>query len=385
MQFYIYLILGLLLLILSGFYTYQKEKKHKHSFKLFIITLTTGLVGGFSTYQSHIDSEKSKLDAARNAAIASKNDSLYKLQLNKNIDNSHRIIDSLNKNIQLSNGVLKKNTDISVQQNTANALLVAQVKSTSQLFKNTDSTVNNTQQTLSQIQRQITPLKDIGMSFTLSYPMHNEVANIAALVSNIQAHSDSVTTTTESKSVLLNGAARRRKTGIVQFSNLKIFKDTIDGKVLDERIEFYPDKKKVSSLEKYVHKIPQIFIRGYRHLNEDDLFLNGDQKDLIIQLESSLINNKSGILESVQLDMKNKLIIHHINVFFKRIRFDNSIFSIQDFRKLFLVIYKEDDPGEIGNLELLYGDSYANVKKIEEADIYDRHSAFHDALVLYFK
>ncbi|SEB22162.1 hypothetical protein, partial [Pedobacter hartonius] len=278
--FYTLLIVGASIVVFSAYYTYSQTRDETHSKQLFLLTLMSCLIGSIGTILGHIDSDKnealakaSALEAKENAQEAKRNYALYSAQLHENLDTakstlrtSHIIIDTLNKNLELTTGVLKNNIE-------AKDLLTAQMKSTGEIFRRTTVTIANSSKaleysskTLSEMERQNTPLRDIGLSFTIIYPMGKNYKSLDSLVAvyKNELTSSSYVYRYASRKTSVNGRnsqEKTRKTSTLHKGDFEVIRDTLFGTVNNEIIKLnYNSFDKKDGLYRYVFKVPRFYV-----------------------------------------------------------------------------------------------------------------------------
>ena len=164
MNFIISLIISVLFILVPAYYSFQNDKDKKHHKTVFIFSLVGLLLVIINAIISNYDSKN-------NEKIAQKNDSLYKVQLNKNLANSEKIIKSLSAQLKSSQILLSGSDKIITKQNESSVMLAKQLKETDKLLGDNKVSLSNTSLALKQFERINSKIEDVFVEIHLEYSL----------------------------------------------------------------------------------------------------------------------------------------------------------------------------------------------------------------------
>jgi len=370
MIFYSILISSFCLIVGSAYYTYLQYQEEKHSRKLFFIAVFAAAVGAISTIISHNDSVRNEQLAEKNVKLGRERDSLNKALQIRNLaateevgKSSGHIIDSLEKALVLSMQIRGSSDSISSKQLEARTMLLQQIETAGQ-------TNDQTLRALAELERQNSPLREVGLSFTITYPMGNHVKTIDSMVDALVDASLKKTMVWRTLKQTINGKARVRKSYTEEAGGLIITKDTVFGVVQNKKV-FLPvnDYQKTDGLHRYLHNFPKTLVRFYKEDPSDELFLDNDEQSAIMTTESKMITSKNfADFDYIEFDLTDKTIRQYMRIRLNRKKVHNSIFSIIDLKNAYMSFMVSQDlgNGKISDLQFLYGDSYSNFRPITD-------------------
>lgn len=371
MTFYIEAILTILFIVVpSAIIAFKKESERKFKWWVLIIPIIGAILGFYTNYDAHQDAQKNQI-------TANTNDSLYKSQLNKNLDSSKKIIDSLNKSIGTTASILRNSKSIMDRQNAASTLLTKQLDSTSKVLHNSNLTIENTNKTLFEIARANNELKNVKISFAIKYfyddPSYKEInwndvyfPEGAFVLAKKQLKIDSV-------NKFIAGLSPNTTAGYLLTGKETVFWDRdafivteIKGKdTVVKWIEFnLSNRIKKTKYDKFIPTIQNVMLQlqsGIKKItlenNQNDISYDPDL--MFVPKNNTIVNE--GEITYAGIDFIQHTVTEYITIPMIRDFSNNSIKSILDLQERYLILWLGFPiKSKVYDVRLYCGEDYSN-------------------------
>jgi hypothetical protein len=164
LDFYLQLIVSTLFIVIPAAYTYihDRHEQKKYHQPVFFFSIVGALIAAVTGFKTNAKSD-------RNERIAQQNDSLYKVQLNRNLNNSELIIDTLNKQLGTTRQLLTLSQVQMRLQINASVMLTDQLRETENLLVTSRGTLENSNLTLYEFSRLNNKLENIRVEAFVEY------------------------------------------------------------------------------------------------------------------------------------------------------------------------------------------------------------------------